>query len=166
MKHQLAVLKTLDNVKLVSDNHIMKYCIISHPHWKQGKSGYKAFIKAMKDTIKQSSGYTFMVNGYCNFKGIQLLYLIQKHLNKMNEVDETKLKFYDELSNYSLTACKKESKLFLFKFYKNLYLRINPVNLYIYINDVSFLNEFNLTKIKKDLYLLNINPIDIEKLLK
>ena len=61
---------------------------------------------------------------------------------------------------------KKEFKLFLFKFYKNLYLRINPVNLYIYINDVSFLNEFNLEKIKKDLYLLNINPIDIEKLLK
>ena len=44
--------------------------------------------------------------------------------------------------------------------------RINPVNLYIYTNDVSFLNEFNLAKIKKDLYLLNINPIDIEKLLK
>lgn len=108
MKHQLEVLKTLDNVKLVSDNHIMKYCIISHPHWKQGKSGYKAFIKAMKDTIKQSSGYTFMVNGYCNFKGIQLLYLIQKHLNKMNEVDETKLKFYDELSNYSLTIRVKD----------------------------------------------------------
>ena len=45
-------------------------------------------------------------------------------------------------------------------------MKINPVNLYIYINDVSFLNEFNLAKIKKDLYLLNINPIDIEKLLK
>ena len=44
-------------------------------------------------------------------------------------------------------------------------MKINPVNLYIYINDVSFLNEFYLTKIKKDLYLLNINPIDIEKLL-
>lgn len=61
---------------------------------------------------------------------------------------------------------KNEFKLFLFKFYKHLYLKINPLNLYIYAKDVTSLEEFKLSKIKKDLYLLNINPIDIEKLIK
>ena len=92
-------------------------------------------------------------------------FLIYKN-NKIKGAIELNYKERDFVISTIKFISKKEFKLFLFKFYKNLYLRINPVNLYIYINDVSFLNEFNLTKIKKDLYLLNINPIDIEKLLK
>ena len=92
-------------------------------------------------------------------------FLIYKN-NKIKGAIEINYKERDFVISNIKFISKKEFKLFLFKFYKNLYLRINPVNLYIYTNDVSFLNEFNLVKIKKDLYLLNINPIDIEKLLK
>lgn len=111
-------------------------------------------------------GKTYGILKNFNKKGFKKQYFMYYKNGKIRgaiELNSNLKDFYISTTKY---ISKKEFKLFLFKFYKELYLKINPINLYIYIDDISFLSEFNLIKIKKDLYLVNINPIDIEKLLK
>ena len=143
-------------------------------HYEKSLSDDGLYYKEIDDILSYKKYLSFIkrnLKSYCFsklFKKKDYLtkyFLIYKN-NKIKGAIELNYKERDFVISTIKFISKKEFKLFLFKFYKNLYLRINPVNLYIYTNDASFLNEFNLAKIKKDLYLLNINPIDIEKLLK
>lgn len=105
---KIPVVRSLTKLVAISHDKIAKIVSLIHPHWDTGLSGYRKFIRSMKETFEVMPGYLFIVTGCCTFKGAYILGTIFKHIKQDDNIESVDLNFYDNHSCYCLKIKVKD----------------------------------------------------------
>lgn len=89
-------------------NDILNIVCMYNVHWTTGKSGYREFIKAVKETLYTHPGTLFLISGSCSYKGAIILQRILQHIKSYDCVQTVTLQFSNSHSNYNLTIKVKD----------------------------------------------------------
>lgn len=65
-----------------------KQITLIHPHWKAGQFTFRQFLKHLKQN--KYNGFNVSATGFISIKGIVILKMIERYLNKLDIVESAK----------------------------------------------------------------------------
>lgn len=109
MIEQIDFLYTLPKSGQKILNRELKTLFIIHPHWLEGKSNYRKFIRSIKPGLQKLPGYLIEVTGKYTYKGFIILQRIKKHIEQTNLCSSVKLRTNSDTCIYTLTVKVKDN---------------------------------------------------------
>lgn len=74
--------------------------LLVHPHFKQGTLTFRQLLKKLRSN--PYNGYTIEACGFASIKGILILKMIERYLNKLDNVSSVKLNVSISTAVYNL----------------------------------------------------------------